>query len=218
MRRANHPTETIAILETVDPEHDLGWMPGSRRYFFWRELINAQHATGDFAGEWKSADKFAHTPPGPIMSYYYKARSFAGRHDPVAAVRMVDSIQSLPAESFEPADSSRIRPIRAATTGWTIYGMSEDLLAHGYPVEARALAKRAVKWVEGRTEQEKREPEYRLMLAQAHMMSGGYREAQTLLTGLVSADLPTSRMSQRLAALPHSTEILQQHAGSLHRS
>lgn len=188
LRRANHPAEAAAILGTFDPEHDLGWLPDTRRYFFWRELINAQHATGDYTGEWKSADKFAHTPPGPIMSFYYKARSFAGRHDPVAAVSMVDSIESVPPESFEPADSSRIRPIRAATTGWTIYGMSEEMLAHGYPIEARALARRAVKWVEGRTDEERREPEYRLMLAQAHMMSGGYREAQTLLADLVRAD------------------------------
>ena len=188
LRRANRPAEAAAILGTFDPEHDLGWVSGGRRYFFWRELINAQHAIGDYTGEWKSADRFAHTPPGPIMSYYYKARSFAGRHDPGAAVRMVDSIQSLPAELFEPGDSSRIRPIRAATTGWTIYGMSEDLLAHGHPVESRALAKRAVKWVEGRTEEERRDPEYRLIMAQAQMMSGSYREAQALLAGLVNAD------------------------------
>ena len=188
LRRANHPAEAAAILRTFDPEHDLGWLPGGRRYFFWRELINAQHATGDFEGEWKSADRFAHAPPGPIMSYYYKGRSFVGRHDPARAVTMVDSIQSVPAEAFEPGDSSRVRPIRAATTGWTIYGMSEELLAHGYPVEARDMARRAIKWVEGRTDQEKKEPEYRLIHAQALMMSGGYSEAQTLLTSLVAFD------------------------------
>jgi hypothetical protein len=188
LRRANHPAEAAAILRTFDPEHDQGWLPGARRYFFWRELVSAQHATGDFEGEWKSADRFAHAPPGPIMSYYYKGRSFVGRHDPARAVTMVDSIQSVPAEAFEPGDSSRVRPIRAATTGWTIYGMSEELLAHGFPVEARNMARRAIKWVEGRTDQEKKEPEYRLIHAQALLMSGGYGEAQALLTSLVSFD------------------------------
>ena len=217
-RRANRPAEAAAILSTFDPEHDLGWLVGPQKLFFWRELVNAQHAIGDYRGEWKSADLFARTGPGLVMTYFYKARSFAGRHDPGAAVRMVDSIQSLPAEPIAPAEAYHLHPIRAATTGWTMYGMSEELLAHGYPVEARAIAKRTVNWVDGRTEEERRQPEYRQMLALARMMTGGYKEAQTLLADLVREDSTNIEYKAglgRAAALRGDTATAHRIASSL---
>ena len=186
VRRANRPAEAVAILETIDPERDLGWMLGPRKLFFWRELVNAHHAIGDYAAEWKTADRFANSDPGPVMSYYYKARSFVGRNKPAAAVSLVDSIGEL---SPPPATTGEaVGPIRPATTGWTMYGIAEDLLAHGHPVHAREIANRTVQWVDGRSDHEKKQPEFRLMLARALMMAGNHRRSQHVLAELVHED------------------------------
>jgi DNA-binding SARP family transcriptional activator len=216
LRRANRPAEAAAILTDFDAEHDVGWLVPPRTLFFWRELTGAQHAIGDYTDEWKSADLFARTDPGLVMAHFYKARSFAGRNDARAAVKMVDSIEALaPAPIIT---GKRMRPIRAATTGWAMYGVSEELLAHGHPAEAQSVAQRTIKWVAGRTEEEKREPEYRLMLARAHLMTGEYEEAHRLLADLVTQDSTNIEYRAalgRVAALRGDTATARRIASSL---
>ncbi|MGK2960938.1 MAG: BTAD domain-containing putative transcriptional regulator [Gemmatimonadaceae bacterium] len=188
LRSANRPSEAAKILASLDPEHDLGWLAGQQRLFYWREFVNAQHATGDYRGEWKNADVIGRASPGPVMGYYFKGRSFAGRNDAGAALRMVDSMQAVPGGPVTVGTANGTQIIRAATTGWTMYGMSEELLAHGHPDESRAVALRVIQWVDGRTTEEKTEPEYRLILARSSLMTGDYERAYTVLSDLVKAD------------------------------
>ncbi len=188
LRRANRPAEAARIIGTLDPAEDLGWMQGQQSLFYWREIVNAQHAIGDYKGEWKSADLVARASPGPVMGHYYKGRSFAGSGDARAALRMVDSMEAVPGGPITTGEANRTQIIRAATTGWTMYGISTELLAHGKPAESRAVARRTIRWLEVRTDEEQKEPEYRLIRARSHMMIGDYDQAYRLLAELVKAD------------------------------
>lgn len=187
LRQANRPAEALAIMSTLDPARDIGWLTPPRRLFYWRELGSAQHAIGDFKGERKTADGIARDNPNQPAALYFRARSYAGANNPRAALAVLEEFESLEARASV-GDSTGLPVVRVTSAGWTMYNISEELLAHGHRPEAVAAARRAMQWLERRSGTERNTPSHRLLQARALEMTGDYDGAESIVFELLRGD------------------------------
>lgn len=187
LRQANRPAEALAIMSTIDPTRDIGWLTTPRRLFFWRELGSAQHAIGDYKGEMKTAADIVRDNPDHPAALYFRARSLAGTHNARAALGILDEIERLYARL--PSAASPSAPVvRSLSAGWTMYDISEELLAHGHRPEAVAAARRALKWLESRPDSERNTPGHRRLEARALTMIGDYDRAENVVSDVLRID------------------------------
>jgi DNA-binding SARP family transcriptional activator len=194
LRQANRPGEALAIMSTLDPDRDIGWLTSPRRLFYWRELAAAQHAIGDYRGESRTADGIARDNPNHTAALYFRARSRAGANDPKSALVLLEEVDDMAARF--PASAGSV----VASAGWTMYNISEDLLAHGHRSEAVAAARRALKWLESRENSERNTTTHRLLRARVLEMIGNYNEAAIIVSSLLRED-PESIALRALAGI-----------------
>jgi DNA-binding SARP family transcriptional activator len=184
LRQSNRPAEALAIMSTLDPDRDIGWLTSPRRLFYWRELGSAQHAIGDYKGESRTADGIARDNPNHTAALYFRARSLAGANNPGRAVELLEEIDDMASRSTAAVSAGSSVP----SAGWTIYNISEELLAHGHRSEAVAAARRTLKWLQTREDSERNAPAHRLLRARALEMTGNYDEAAIVVSALLRED------------------------------
>ncbi len=187
LRQANRPAEALAIMSTLDPARDIGWLTPPRRLFYWRELGSAQHAIGDFKGERKTADGIARDNPSQPAALYFRARSYAGANNPRAALAVLEEFNSLEARTSV-GDSTGLPVVRVVSAGWTMHNISQELLAHGHRPEAVAAAQRAMQWLASRPIGERNTLSHRLLQARALEMTGDYDGAEIIVSELLRGD------------------------------
>lgn len=193
LRQANRPAEAAAIMSTLDPAHDIGWLTTPRRLFYWRELAAAQHAIGDYVGERKTADGLVRDFPDHTGSLYFKARSFAGQNEPRSAIEVLAEIDELAARSSASGSAASIQGV--VSPGWTMYNIAEELLAHGHRPEAVEAARIAMRWLSGQADSVRNTSGHQLLLARCLEMTGAYGEAAAIVARLLQSD--PARVSYR---------------------
>lgn len=190
-RQVNRPGEALALLESIDPEHDLGWLPENGRTFYWREVAGALHAIGRFTDERDVGERLIAAGGHPLFGRYLAARARAGAGDAAGAIAALAEVGTLPADPTITAAqmSGALRAPQFATAGWVMFDVASELGAHGHPDDARRLARQAAEWFRRRATTDSLSPEERFVLARSLDLAGMASEARRVLDALV-ADRP----------------------------
>jgi hypothetical protein len=132
---SNRPREAVRILTHLDRTRDLGWLPDSGKFLYYRDLTRSYHMLGEHGHELAAAQEFAAREPPRVTSLFLRARAIAALGRGVEALRLLDSARGLP-------DDETIWEIsRPDDFGATL---AVELALHGDTALARAAALRAL--------------------------------------------------------------------------
>ena len=201
--RANgQPARAVALLATIDPRRDLGWMSDHAKVLYWRELTAARHALGDFDGELVDATQLARDGGAPLTAAYLRARALAGGNRGAEALAALETVDALsPEPALVAGTTGRMRPREVATPGWVLYQIATELMAHGAEAQGRIAAERALAWFERRADAGPLPPEQRFVFAHAFALLGRAAAGRALLDTLMRGDSASIELRGALGAL-----------------
>lgn len=175
-----HFTEAFALLRSIDPRRDLGWLSDTAKIIYWRDATGSAHLLGRYEEERGDAKRLVRDFPFRLAPRLFLARALAGLGRSADALEHVRAMQALE------TDHAAHMAI-AATPGGASYAIASELLVHGDSAAARAAAELAVEWyaeepvrLAGRYD--------RLQLARAQALLGRYDEAMATLAFGPAAD------------------------------
>jgi len=159
--RINRPREAVQIFKTVDPESPLikYWIP------YWTFYTFAHHMLGEYEKELAVARQARKHHPDSRLPVFYEIRALAARGKVEEVERLIRESQALP------PDSDRDLGFFYSATG-------KELRAHGYRKESLAFMERAVEWLRGRPDSEKKAAAFRRNLAESHYGAERWDEAK----------------------------------------
>jgi TolB-like protein len=173
---SNRPAEAARLLAGLDRARDLGWMPDSGKFLYYRDLTRAYHMLGEHGRELEAAEAFAGHEPPRVTALFLRARALAGLGRSADALRLIDSARGL-------RDDETIweigRPDDFAAT------MAVELALHGDSAAARAAAQRALDYF---TERRDSVPTYGI--ASAALTAGRPDLARRYLAGRRKGESP----------------------------
>ena len=186
-RRANRPAEASAILLSLDPNRDLGWMSDTGKVMYWRELAWAQHMLGDTSGQRRAVDGLRRMAPRRLATAYFASLAAIGAGRTADAVRALDGVESLPVDPAIVAGeiASRAPPNEVGTPAWVLYQIGTELLAGADNTDAVALARRAVSWLETRSQAEQARMPSRYLRVLALELEGRLDSARVVVRQLL---------------------------------
>ena len=188
-RQLNRPAEALAILASIDPARDLGWLPEQGRSFYWREVGANRHALGDYRAERAFADRMRQAGAAPLAVGLIQARSLAALGMADSALAVLDAVADAPPDpALLSGITGGLSPVELATPGWMMYQIALELAAHGQESAARAAADHSIAWFSRRASGEPLPPAGRFVLARALEFTGDFAGARTLLARLAEND------------------------------
>jgi hypothetical protein len=188
-RQLNRPAEALAILSSIDPARDLGWLPEQGRSFYWREVSANRHALGDYRAERALAERMRRARAAALATGLVEGRSLAalGRSD--SALAVLDAVAAAPADpALLSGITGGLSPADLATPGWLMYQIALELAAHGDEKGARLAADRSIRWYSRQGSPPTLPMAARFVLARALEFTGALAAARDLLVGLVESD------------------------------
>ena len=139
---SGRPRAAIALLGSIDPDHDLGWLSDSAKSVYWRDLTAAEHLLGEYDIELAQARRLERRFPERGGSHLVAARALAGLHRGKQSLEELDAIMKLPVDA-----AARMKG--ALSPGLIAYTLAIELLAHGDSLAAQTALARTIEWYEG---------------------------------------------------------------------
>jgi tetratricopeptide (TPR) repeat protein/TolB-like protein len=136
---SGHFRQAVALLGSIDPERDLGWLTDSAKMIYWRDYAGALHLTGDYGGELRHAERLVRGFPDRAVARLLVARALAAFGRGNEALTHLEVALRIPAD-----ESARIQAGLSAGHIATLLAM--ELRVHGDTAAARIAAERAVDW------------------------------------------------------------------------
>ena len=136
---SGRPRRARALLRSIDPARELGWMSDSAKSVYWRDLTAAEHFLGEYQVELAEARRLARAFPDRAAPHLIAARALAGLRRPDEALAELDRVFGLPADAA-------VRVQGSLSPGLVAYQAAGELLTHGDTAAARSAAERAVAW------------------------------------------------------------------------
>lgn len=199
---ANRPRRALEALRRVQPDVDLAWNTDTTHFAYWGSVAEALHMLGRHEEE--SAAALRLSPGAPLGKVWLRASALAALARPTAALTLLDSALSLPAEPASDvglAPQTDGRPQFTMTPGWVANWVSRELAVHGDTVASRQAAMRAVAWYRSRGPEERATFEERLVAAWSLEMAGNYIEADRIARELLRQDSTNVDVRGELAGL-----------------
>jgi DNA-binding SARP family transcriptional activator len=186
---ADRPTETLAILDRINPDIDLAWMPDSSHVGFFQARAEADHRLGRYSDQLTEAERIRQV--APLAGTLMRAQALVGLGKWRDAMAAVDSMPTMPAEPamyWGLVPGTEGRPEYSATAGWSMAWVAREFYAHGDSSDGRAAANRALTWAERLNSAQQATPEVRFLLATTRDMVGDYAGARAGLLALLASD------------------------------
>jgi tetratricopeptide (TPR) repeat protein len=166
----NRPGEAIAALEPI-------LEPYARGHFLFdslvpRSMAEAHHTLGNYERELEYAELGLERFPDESDFYFAKVRALAGLGEPEAVNEVVEEYLSAQTQAW--------------SAGWLMIEAARELQAHGHPLEARAMAERAVERYEDHPPEGRREP---WSCSAALLMVGRVHDAEDLIVQTIESGL-----------------------------
>jgi serine/threonine-protein kinase len=190
-RKSGRPRTAVQILERLDPERDLGWLPDNGKVLYRRDIAVPYHALGDYRNELRIARDLTRKDPNRLASINLEIHALAGLGKTSDVLDRVARAWSLPPDPLMLYRLGRLttgRRLPVNTAGRLCYEAALELQAHGHPDAAREAAERAVTWYHAQPAEDQSQPEYRYILARSLELLGRYREADSLMQKLAAED------------------------------
>jgi tetratricopeptide (TPR) repeat protein len=189
LRRANRPAEAIAVLRSLDPTRDLGWISDDGKVMYWRELAWAQHMLADVAGQQEAVVGLKRMAAGRLATAYFAALERVSAGKPNEVVQALDGVEALPPDPAIAMGeiAGRSPPDRVGTPAWVLYQVGTELLSMGDSAGAVELARRAVRWLDTRSAAEQAHLEGRYQRVLALELAGELDSALRLVRQLSQA-------------------------------
>ena len=188
-RLAGRPREAVEILQRLDPERDLGWLPDSGKVLYRRDLAVPHHALGDYKSELRVARDLVRKDPNRLAAINLESHALAGLGKTSEVLDLVERAWRLPPDPLMLHALGKLtmgRVLLVNTAGRLCYEAAVELQAHGHPEAARKAAERAVNWYRAQPSAERSQPEYRYTLARSLELLGQYDQADSLMKQLVA--------------------------------
>ncbi len=177
---SGHLHAARALLGSLDPERDLGWLSDPGKTFYWRDYSAARHLVGEYEAELRDAERQMERFPGRISPRLATGRASAALGRSRDVLTQVERLSRL-------TQDQTLRVEGGMTPGFASYLLAAELRVHGDTTAWRVAAERAVEWyrgdaarLEGRFE--------RYHLARALTMLEREDEALAVLSFGVAAD------------------------------
>lgn len=173
-RALNHPHEAVEALRHLDPAKagEQGWYP------YWGQLTTSYHLANDHRRELEAARAGRQQYPDILPTLAYEVRALAALGRTALVRQRLDEALSMPLyDGWSPATL-----MRAA---------AEELDAHGYADDARAVRGRGIAWLESRPAEEQSSEGQRFLLAQLCYRDNRLADAERLFRNL-AAEQPDS--------------------------
>jgi hypothetical protein len=139
---SGRPRAAVALLGSIDPDHELGWLSDSAKSVYWRDLTAAEHLLGDYRTELAQARHLERRFPERGASHLIAARALAGLRRGEEALHELDAVLKLPVDQA-------IRTQGVLSPGLIAYTLAIELLAHGDSAASRLALARTIEWYEG---------------------------------------------------------------------
>ena len=136
---SGHPRAARDLLQTLDPNRDLGWISDPAKAIYWRDYAAAEHLLGDYRSELRHAERQLRAHPERLTMQLFAVRALAGLGRGVEALRRVEAAIRLP-------DDPIARVQGGMTPGHFAYQAATELWVHGDSAAARGAARQAVEW------------------------------------------------------------------------
>ena len=186
---ANRPAKTREILQTINPDTDLGWSTDTTHFSYFSSYTEALHLLGRYEEEFNIATRVSNS--APLTRAWLEGRALAARARSGDLLTLIDSALTLPAEtelSVGLGPYSDGRPQYAGSAAWVAVWIARELAAHGDSTTSRLVAQRATAWYRARSLEERATPEERLTAGWSLEMSGEFDAAMRMARELITTD------------------------------
>ncbi len=160
--RINRPREAVQVLKTIDPESPMikDWIG------YWAFYTFAYHMLGDYRKELAVARQARKYYPDWRLPVFYETRAQAASGKIKEIERLIRESQTLPPDG--------VHDLR-----FYYVGAGRMLRAHGFRKESLEFMDRALEWLRGRPDSEKKTQAYRRNLAECFYEAEKWAEAKT---------------------------------------
>ncbi|MGH7535573.1 MAG: hypothetical protein ACREMG_08300, partial [Gemmatimonadales bacterium] len=136
---SGRPGSARALLRSINPEHDLGWLSDSAKTIYWRDLAGAEHFLGKYQDELENTQRMVRHFPSRLAPRLLGAQALAGLGRSADALRELDVAVGLP-------EDKTVRVFGGITPGTVCYFVATELAVHGDSGAGRRAAEQAVEW------------------------------------------------------------------------
>jgi TolB-like protein len=201
---ARRPGDALKILQHLNPDVDLDWMPRADRLDYWGGLASAYHLLGDHQAELATIDRSQLKGLAMILC---RGPALAALHQSAATLAEVDSAFTMSDRGLSSGmlPNTDGRAEYASSPAWVVLWIAHELTVHGDSVSGGTAARRAVTWIDGLPRADRDAWEMRVFKVEFLEQAGAFPLAKEIAQRLVAEDTSNVDFRGLLAGLAAET-------------